>query len=148
MIEPLRIDLVVACSPEHAFRTWTERATAWWPPEHTMSHEPGAEIVFEPRPGGRVFERTPAGSEFEWGAIVAWEPPSRLAYSWHIATSPDRATEVEIRFLPEPGGSTRVEIVHGGWERLGAEGQAWRDANHAGWDGVLPAYSMACSGDD
>ena len=55
MIEPLRISFEVACSPDHAFRTWTERAAAWWPPQHTVSHEPGAEIVFEPRPGGRIY---------------------------------------------------------------------------------------------
>lgn len=144
MIEPLRIDLVVECSPGHAFRTWTERATSWWPPGHTMSHHPAATIVFEPRIGGRIYERSPEGEELEWGEITAWEPPHRLAYRWHIATTPDRATEVEIRFLAIQMGATEVRIVHSGWERLGDDGQAWRDANVGGWGGVLPAYSEAC----
>ena len=68
----------------------------WWPPEHTALHEPGAEIVFEHRVGGRIFERTPQGDEIEWGEITEWEPPRRLRYRWHIATDPANATDVEI----------------------------------------------------
>jgi len=41
------------------------------------------------------------------------------------------------------GHATRIEIEHGGWDRLGEIGQAWRDANRAGWDGVLPPYAEA-----
>ena len=58
MIEPLKLSFVVECEPDHAFATWTRKASSWWPPEHTVSHEAGAEIVFEPRVGGRIFERT------------------------------------------------------------------------------------------
>jgi len=145
VIEPLRITFEVDCSPDHAFATWTRRATAWWPPEHTVSHEPGAEIVFEPRRGGRIFERTKRGNEIEWGQIVDWDPPRRLRYRWHIATEPSNATDVEIVFRELPDSTTRVEIEHGGWERLGEIGQAWRDANRAGWDGVLPSYTNDAS---
>jgi uncharacterized protein YndB with AHSA1/START domain len=143
MIEPLRIAFEVACSPDHAFETWTRKATSWWPPEHTVSHEPGARIVFEPRVGGRIFERTVAGHEIEWGEIVEWDPPHRLRYRWHIATDPKNATEVEIVFRRLAESKTLVEVEHGGWERLGEVGQGWRDANQAGWDGVLPAYTAA-----
>lgn len=146
MIEPLRLSFEVACSPDHAFRTWTERATAWWPPQHTVSHEPGTEIVFEPRPGGRIYERTPDGREIEWGEIADWEPPHRLSYRWHIATDPANATEVEIVFRKLADATTRVEIEHGGWDSLGEIGQAWREANQAGWDGVLPSYRSALAG--
>jgi uncharacterized protein YndB with AHSA1/START domain len=146
MIEPLRISFEVACSPDHAFATWTERATAWWPPQHTVSHEPGAEIVFEPRAGGRIFERTPEGQEIEWGEIVEWDPPRRLRYLWRIATEASNATDVEIVFRELPNSATRVEIEHGGWDRLGDLGQSWRGANVAGWDGVLPSYRRAAAG--
>jgi uncharacterized protein YndB with AHSA1/START domain len=145
VIEPLRITFEVDCSPEHAFATWTGRATAWWPPEHTVSHERGAEIVFEPRRGGRIYERTPGGHEIEWGEIVEWDPPRRLHYLWHIATEPGNATDVEIVFRKLGDATTRVEVEHGGWDRLGEVGQEWRDANQAGWDGVLPAYTREAS---
>ena len=132
MIEPLKVAFEVACDPDHAFSTWTGKASSWWPVEHTVSHEPGTEIVFEPGAGGRIFERTPGGDEIEWGHIVEWDPPRRLRYVWHIATDPERATDVEIMFHELPGPSTRIEIEHGGWDRLGEIGQAWRDINHAG----------------
>jgi uncharacterized protein YndB with AHSA1/START domain len=143
VIEPLRFSLTVECTPDHAFRMWTARASAWWPPEHTASGERGLTIVFEPRPGGRIFERTRDGREFEWGDVVTWEPPHRLAYRWHIATDRASATEVDIRFL-DAGGQTRIEIEHSGWDRLQERGRQWRDVNRGGWDGVLPAYIAAC----
>jgi uncharacterized protein YndB with AHSA1/START domain len=144
MIEPLRMSFDVECPQDHAFATWTQKASSWWPVEHTVSHEVGTEIVFEPRVGGRIFERTPGGREIEWGEIVEWDPPRRLRYLWHIATDPADATDVEIVFSELPNSSTRVEIEHGGWQRLGEIGQAWREANHAGWDGVLPSYAASC----
>jgi hypothetical protein len=130
----------VDCSPEHAFDTWTGRASSWWPPAHTVSHEPGAQIVFEPREGGRIYERTADGREIEWGRIIEWKRPRRLRYLWHIATEAMNATDVEIAFHATPDSRTRVEIEHGGWDRLGEIGATWREANHAGWDGVLGPY--------
>ncbi len=145
LIEPLRISFELRCDPDHAFRTWTERASVWWPWQHTVSQEDGAAIVFEPAAGGRIFERTAGGREIAWGKITAWEPPQRLAYLWHIAADPADATDVEIVFTELAGGGTLVEIEHGGWDRLAERGQPWRDANRAGWDGVLPAFIAGCA---
>ena len=142
MIEPLWLSFEVACSADHAFDTWTQRSSMWWPATHTVTHDPLARVVFEPRPGGRIFERTPAGEEVEWGWITVWEPPHRLVYQWHIATDVASATEVEIAFI-DLGERTRVEIEHRGWDRLVERGQIWRDANRAGWDGVIPLYVAA-----
>jgi uncharacterized protein YndB with AHSA1/START domain len=146
VIDPLRISFEVACDVDHAFTTWTERASAWWPRAHTMAQNVVETIVFEPRVGGRVFERTHNGEENEWGEVTAWEPPRRLAYLWHIATDRASATDVEIRFVELGPGSTRVEIEHGGWDRLGPDrAGAWRAENQGGWDGVLPDYIAACA---
>jgi uncharacterized protein YndB with AHSA1/START domain len=144
VIEPLRLSFDVGCDPDHAFATWTRKASSWWPPDHTVSHDAEAQIVFEPRVGGRIFERTSGGREIEWGEIVEWDPPHRLRYLWNIATDRERATDVAIVFRGLPDRSTRVEVEHSGWERLGEIGQAWRDANRAGWDGVLPAFEASC----
>ena len=108
-----------------------------------MSGERDLQIIFEPRVGGRIFERTSDGREFEWGEITAWEPPARLCYRWSIATTLDNATDVEIRFHEEGEHATRVEIEHRGWERLGERGQSWREVNGGGWDGTLPAFQAA-----
>jgi hypothetical protein len=144
MIEPLRLSFVVACPVEHAFSTWTSRTSSWWPVTHTVTAERGLQVVFEGRPGGRIFERTPAGVEVEWGEVTAWEPPTLLRYLWHIRVDRSDATEVEIRFADRGDATTQVEIEHRGWERLGARGPSWRDVNLGGWNGVLPFYRAAC----
>ena len=141
-IEPLRLAFDVACPPDHAFMVWTERIATWWPADHTASGEPNLQVVLEGRIGGRIFERTPAGDVHEWGEVIAWEPPHRLVYLWHLRRDRADATEVEIRFVPA-GDATRVEIEHRGWERLGAEGQSWRDRNMGGWSTLLPHFIRA-----
>ncbi|MEO6577298.1 MAG: SRPBCC family protein [Candidatus Limnocylindria bacterium] len=140
MIEPIRLSFEVSCPPDHAFATWTSRATTWWPASHTVTAAGGVEVVFEGRTGGRIFERTPAGDEHDWGEILAWEPPSRIAYLWHLKADRADATEVEIRFLEAGAAGTRVEIEHRGWERIGLDGQSRRDANEGGWGSLLPHY--------
>ena len=117
MTEPLRQSFTVACAPEHAFATWAERTSLWWPAGHTVTAEPGLEIVFEPRPGGRIFERTPAGREEDWGEVIAWEPPRRLAYLWHLRQDRADATEVEITFT---GRGRRDDARRHRASRLGA----------------------------
>ena len=112
-IEPLRLAFEVACPPEHAFMVWTERIAAWWPADHTASSEPNLQVVLEGRIGGRIFERTATGAEHDWGEVVAWEPPHRFVYLWHLRRDRADATEVEIRFVPA-GDVTRVEIEHRG----------------------------------
>jgi uncharacterized protein YndB with AHSA1/START domain len=142
MIEPLRIELDVECAPDHAFATWTADIARWWPAGHTMTGDPAA-VVIEPRIGGRIFERAHDGREVDWGEVTAWEPPERLAYLWHMRRDRADATDVEIRFVATGPESTRLEIVHTGWERLGAEAQTWRDANQGGWSGLLPHFVAA-----
>jgi uncharacterized protein YndB with AHSA1/START domain len=139
-IEPIRLAFEVACSPAHAFRTWTERIATWWPADHSVTGEADLLVVLEPRVGGRLFERTRGGDEHDWGRVTVWEPPRRLGYTWHLRADRADATDVEIRFLPA-GTGTRVEIEHRGWERLGAErGRVWRDRNDGGWSTLLPHY--------
>jgi len=142
VIEPLRIQFEVACTPEHAFEVWTTQTSRWWPSGHSVSGAPVA-VLIEPGVGGRIYERTAEGGEIDWGEVTVWDPPRRLGYLWHIRRDRTDATDVVISFLAE-GESTRVEIEHRGWERLGAQGEAWRDANRAGWAGLLPHFVSAC----
>ena len=146
MIEPLRLSFEVACPADHAFRVWTARMGLWWPKGHTMTGGYDAEVVLEPHVGGRIFERAADGTEHEWGEVTTYEPPERLAYLWHIRRPRQDATDVEITFADLDGGRCRVEIVHRGWERLGADGATWRDANRGGWGGLLPHFTAACGG--
>jgi uncharacterized protein YndB with AHSA1/START domain len=147
VIEPIRLAFDVQAEPEHAFDTWTSRISQWWPADHTVTGLDGLRVTLEGRPGGRIFERTPSGEEHDWGEVTVWEPPHRLGYLWHLRRDRAEATDVDIRFVDRGDGTTRVEIVHGGWERLGVEGESWRDRNHGGWATLLPHYVALVEGD-
>ena len=146
MIEPLSMTFEVRCSAEHAFETWTARIAHWWPADHTVSGDSGTRVILEGRPGGRIYERTPGGAEHEWGEVIAWEPPRHLVYLWHLRRDRADATEVEITFVAQDTRTTRVEIEHRGWERLGALGADWRNANQGGWSTLLPHFISAAGG--
>jgi uncharacterized protein YndB with AHSA1/START domain len=141
-MEPLRLEFTVGCTPERAFDVWAALTSQWWPHGHSVSAEPGLTVTFEPRPGGRIYERTPAGVEHDWGEVLVWEPPHRLVYLWHLRFDRADATEVEVTFAPA-GDGTAVTIVHRGWERLGALGPERRQRNRRGWTGVLDRYRAA-----
>ena len=113
------------------------RPTTRRPPSRTSTSS------WSPRVGGRFFERTSDGREVDWGEVLVWEPPERFVYTWHLKRDREDATEVEIRFVPTSEATTRVEIEHRGWERLGSDGPAWRDRNRGGWDSLLPHYIAA-----
>ncbi len=145
MIEPIQLSFEVDLPPDLAFDLWVARTASWWPLSHTVTAEPGLEVVFQAGIGGRIFERTPTGEEHDWGQITVWEPPRRLGYLWHLRADRADATDVEIRFVDLPGGRTRVDIEQRGWERLGTAGVSRRDANRGGWAGLLPHYQGAAA---
>ena len=143
MIDPIRLSFEVDCPADHAFEVWTSRIDRWWPADHTVSGEGDATVFLEPRTGGRIFERTNAGTEHDWGEVTIWEPPTRLGYLWHLRRDRADATEVEIQFIDRGDATTLVEIEHRGWEALGAEGEPWRDRNRDGWATLLPHFVVA-----
>ena len=144
-MEPLELGFTVECPAERAFDLWTSETTMWWPKGHSVSADPGLTVTFEPREGGRIFERTPGGDEHDWGEVLVWDPPRRLVYLWHLLFDRSDATEVEVSFEPVADG-TAVTIVHRGWERLGAVAEERRERNRRGWAGVLEHYREACDG--
>ena len=139
MTDPLRFSFDVDCSAEHAFSVWTSRIDSWWPSDHTVSGEAEL-VVLQSGVGGRIFERTPDGVEHDWGEVTLWNPPTQLAYLWHLGADRTAATEVEVRFVARGAATTRIEIEHRGWEQLGEAADQWRDRNRVGWDTLLPHF--------
>jgi hypothetical protein len=145
VIEPIRLAFDVACPVKRAFEVWTADIDRWWPADHTVSGTDDLLVVLEPRSGGRIFERTPAGIEHDWGEVTVWEPPTRFGYLWHLRRDRADATEVEIRFVEAGPRATRIEIEHRNWEVLGAQAESWRDRNRGGWATLLPHYLAAAT---
>jgi uncharacterized protein YndB with AHSA1/START domain len=142
-IEPVVKTLTVACTPEEAFRYFTADFSVWWPGgTHSVvafasefKDKPAA-VIFEPRLGGRIFERARSGEEYAWGVVLAWQPPARVMFSFHPGRDDQEAQTVEVTFSPAPEGA-RVVLTHGGWEKLRANGQKARDSYNQGWERVF-----------
>lgn len=133
--------VAVALRAERAFALFTERASEWWPfATHSIHGEQAVEAVFEPREGGRVYERTAGGTEEEWGRVLVWEPPRRFVLRWLV--DPRCAGEVVVSFTPE-GDRTRVELEHRGWEGYGDDAEAVMAGYASGWEHVLSRYAGA-----
>jgi uncharacterized protein YndB with AHSA1/START domain len=125
--------VTVQAPVEQAFETFTRQMGSWWPRGSHSLFDHRKEIVFEERAGGRVYEVSADGEKGDWADVLAWEPPDRFVLRWRV--NPKRsATEVEVRFTPDNGG-TRVDLEHRGWDE--PEGRANYDT---GWDKVLSDY--------
>jgi uncharacterized protein YndB with AHSA1/START domain len=139
---------------EKAFRVFTSAFNTWWPREFHIGQAEMAEAVLEPREGGRWYERGVDGSECDWGRVLAWEPPHRLLITWQINgewqfdPEPQHASEIEVRFIAEGPGETRVELEHRLLDRL-VGGQALRDGigEGGGWSSNLERFANAAAND-
>jgi hypothetical protein len=147
-MDPLSLSFEVACPQDRAFDLWTTRIDTWWPSDHTVTGRSDLTVVLESGVGGRIFERTPDGDEYEWGEVTVWDPPDQLGYLWHLRRDRADATAVSVRFVPSGDAGTKVEIEHSGWERLGAEAEEWKGRNRSGWETLLPHYRGAAVFDE
>lgn len=146
-LDAIQKTIIVRCDLAKAFRAWTEQIDAWWPKGHSRSGDTRTTVVLERRLGGRLYERTPAGVEHDWGQVIAWDSPRHFAMHWYLGSSPDQPTRVEIHFSALANGDTRVDLVHQGPELIG---QLWGRTSavfDVAWADVLTAYRVACTSD-
>ena len=145
----IRTSVIVEAPIEHAFRVFTEDFDKVKPREHNMLDVEIAETVFEPRVGGRIFDRGVDGSECQWARVLAFEPPDRVVFSWDIAptwqieTDLEKTSEVEVRFVDEGEGKTRVELEHRHLDRHGDGWESEREAvdGEGGWPLYLQRFA-------
>jgi hypothetical protein len=82
---------------------------------------------------------------------LAYEPPDRVVFSWDISPhwrledDPERASEVEVRFIGETPDRTRVELEHRELDRHGEGWEGLRAGVEApeGWPLYLNRYAEA-----
>ncbi|PRX44675.1 uncharacterized protein YndB with AHSA1/START domain [Prauserella shujinwangii] len=140
----VRTQVVVETTIERAFALFTERFGDFKPREHNLLGAELAETVLEPRVGGHIYDRAVDGSVCRWARILAYEPPTRVVFSWdinprwQIESDPDKTSEVEVRFVAETGGRTRVELEHRNLDRHGTGWQSVGDG--VGGEGGWPLY--------
>lgn len=146
----VRQSITVAASPEHAFRLFTADFDSWWPRSHHIGQSPMTRAVIEGVVGGRCYSAQEDGTDCPWGHVLAWDPPHRLVLAWQVTHDwkfePEiaRASEVEVRFTDIGGGSTRVDLEHRHFERMGPHSDVVRQAvdSPGGWGSLLELYGQ------
>ena len=150
----VRRSIVVEAPIERAFSVFTGRFGDFKPKEHNLLGAPIVETRFEPHVGGHIYDRAEDGSECRWARVLAYEPPNRVVFSWDISPSwqleadEANASEVEVRFIAETPGTTRVELEHRNLDRHGPGWEGVRDgvADDAGWPLYLSRYAEVVAG--
>ena len=146
---PVRKSVTVKAGQQRAFEVFTAGFDSWWPRSHHIGSAPMKRAVLEGRVGGRCYSEQTDGAECDWGEILQWEPPKRFVMAWKITPQwqyqPDlaKASEVEVLFPPLADGSTRVDLEHRHFERLGAGWETMREMVNAegGWGGLLQMFA-------
>ena len=131
----IRKSIRVERPPEISFKVFCEEIGAWWPGGFGGKD---TRLSMETRVGGRFFETRPDGAEYEIGRLTAYEPPRVVAFTWR-APSWDVTTQVEVRFVAEGAGATRIELEHSGWEQDAKIRETQKNYN-AGWETILAHY--------
>jgi uncharacterized protein YndB with AHSA1/START domain len=150
----IRTEVTVDAPQDRAFAVFTENFDQVKPREHNTLGVDIAESVFEPHPGGRVFDPGVDGRECQWGRVLAYDPPDRIVFSWdinprwQIESDLDRASEVEVRFVPQGDDRTRVELEHRHLDRQGEGWEGLREgvAGDQGWPLYLARYAEQVAG--
>ena len=143
----VRKSVLLACTPERAFEVFTREYTRWWPfATHSVGQAETETVTFEAGVGGRIYERTRAGIEHDWGKVLTWDPPARVIFTWHPGMDPEMAQEVEVSFASE-GAGARVVLEHRGWEKVPAEMAAeMMKGYNRGWETVFGVcFARACA---
>jgi uncharacterized protein YndB with AHSA1/START domain len=134
----VRTSIVVEAPVDRAFSVFTEDFGNIKPREHNMLGVDIAESVFEARAGGHIYDRGVDGRECRWARVLAYEPPSRIVFTWDITphwqleTDLEKTSEVEVRFIAETPDRTRVELEHRHLDRHGD-----------GWEGMRAGVESA-----
>jgi uncharacterized protein YndB with AHSA1/START domain len=147
VIAPVRKSIRVKAPIAHAFDVFTSGLTRWWPHNHGVGKRPIAQVLMEPRLGGRWIEISEDGTETTVATIIRWEPPHQVVLIWQVNAQwkPDAAmkSEVDVRFTADGPDATLVELVHHEFETMGAEaGASMRKDVDGGWPGLLERFAQ------
>lgn len=123
-----------------AFRAFVHETDKWWPlATHALSPENNTKaiaLVVEPRVGGRMYERTEDGREFDWGEVLAYEAGVRFAITWQLGRPRSVSGEIDVRFEALSESTCRVTLTHSGWERV-ENGEQVREGYNVGWSEII-----------
>jgi uncharacterized protein YndB with AHSA1/START domain len=142
-VEPVRKSVTVPAAPPRAFELFTAHLGEWWPlATHSVGLQDAVSVTFGEGVGAVIIETDADGTTCRWGTVTHWEPPYRVAFTWHPGAPEAEATRVDVTFTPSGPGRTAVQLVHSGWERR-PDGASARDGYDSGWGPVIDSFAAS-----
>jgi uncharacterized protein YndB with AHSA1/START domain len=129
--------VLVPADPAIAFEVFTSRIGSWWPLAELSVYADGSVEFLD----DEIVETAADGRRAIWGTVSTWEPPHRVAFSWHPGRDPGSAGLVTVTFTQQADG-TLVTLRHTGWE-VYADPAAARAEYDRGWPSVLGRFRTA-----
>src|SRR3954468_177221 len=127
-----RLTLEIARPRGAVWKAFTRDIHSWWPKEFYATAAP-EKIIFEVKPGGRLYEDAGNGNGLVWYHVLAVDAPNSITMSGFIAPPfggpATSLLRVEFSGRPKSKNTTQMEVTDSTFGRLGdpnATEEGWR----------------------
>ena len=125
-----RLTLEIAKPHGAVWKAFTRDIHSWWPKDFYATESP-KRIVFEVKPGGRLYEDAGDGNGLVWYHVIALDAPNSVSLSGFIAPpfGGPATSLLRVAFSPQGKAATVMEVTDSTFGCLadpGATEEGWR----------------------
>lgn len=125
-----RLTLEIAKPHPAVWKAFTAEIQHWWPKDFYATESP-QRMVFEVKPGGRLYEDAGNGNGLVWYQVIAVSAPNSITMSGFIAPpfGGPATSLLNVTFSPKGKAATAMEVTDSTFGRLGDPGateEGWR----------------------
>ena len=132
-----RLSLDIARPQPVVWKAFTDEIHSWWPKDFYATESP-QRIVFEMKPGGRLYEDSGKGNGLVWYHVIALDAPNSVTMSGFIAPpfGGPATSLLNVSFSAKGKSATAMEVTDSTFGCLGdtkATVKAWHLLFHDGF---------------
>ena len=107
-----RLSLEIARPQAAVWKAFTGEIHSWWPKDFYATESPHR-IVFEVKPGGRLYEDSGKGNGLVWYHVIAVDAPNSITMSGFIAPpfGGPATSLLNVSFSAKGKGATAMEVT-------------------------------------
>lgn len=144
-----RLTLEIAKPHAAVWKSFTAEIDSWWPRDFCATQAP-QRMVFEVKPGGRLYEDAGDGNGLVWYHVIALDAPQSITLAGFIAPpfGGPATSLLRIEFSAQASSATLMEVTDSTFGCLGntaVTAQGWRMLFH---DGFKVWIEREVNGDD
>lgn len=125
-----RLTLEIARPQATVWKAFTGEIHSWWPKDFYATESP-QRIVFEVKPGGRLYEDSGKGNGLVWYQVIALNAPNSITMSGFIAPpfGGPATSLLNVSFSARSNSATTMEVTDstfGCLRDIDATAEGWR----------------------